>query len=109
MDEKDRFGDKLRDVEHGREDEYFARRDRELLERLRSSKQGETDAALREMARQRCPKCGERLQAKALSGVTVDECPACQGMWLDRGELEEIAKRDQKGWLVRWLGGEREA
>lgn len=34
-DNKDRFGDKLRDAEKGREDEYFARRDRELLEKIR--------------------------------------------------------------------------
>lgn len=33
--QKDRFGDKLRDAEKGREDEYFARRDRELLEKMR--------------------------------------------------------------------------
>ena len=34
-DEKDRYGDKLRDVERGREDSYFAERDRELLEKIR--------------------------------------------------------------------------
>jgi len=33
--EKDRLGNKLRDVEKGREDDYFARRDRELLAKLR--------------------------------------------------------------------------
>jgi len=33
--EKDRLGNKLRDVEKGREDDYFARRDRELLEKMR--------------------------------------------------------------------------
>lgn len=38
-DQKDRFGDKLRDIEKGREDDYFARRDRELLEKMRRSKE----------------------------------------------------------------------
>jgi hypothetical protein len=33
--EKDRFGDKMKEVEKGREDDYFARRDRELLEKMR--------------------------------------------------------------------------
>ena len=42
--QKDRFGDKLRDAEKAREDEYFARRDRELLEKLRRE-QAEQDSA----------------------------------------------------------------
>ncbi len=45
-DQKDRFGDKLRDLEHAREDKFFADRDRELLSRLRSKS---TPA---------CPRCG---------------------------------------------------
>lgn len=35
MVEKDRLGDKLRDKEKGEEDRYFARRDRELIEKLK--------------------------------------------------------------------------
>ncbi|MEW6270484.1 MAG: hypothetical protein AB1689_14430 [Thermodesulfobacteriota bacterium] len=34
--EKDRLGDKLRDLEHAREDLYFAERDRRLIENLRA-------------------------------------------------------------------------
>ncbi|HEY8516975.1 MAG TPA: hypothetical protein VIS07_15810 [Candidatus Binatia bacterium] len=34
--EKDRLGDKLRDLEHAREDLYFAERDRQLIEQLRA-------------------------------------------------------------------------
>lgn len=34
--EKDRLGDKLKDLEHAREDLYFAERDRQLIERLRA-------------------------------------------------------------------------
>jgi hypothetical protein len=37
---KDRLGDKLRDAEKAREDEYFARRDRELLEKMRKEQVG---------------------------------------------------------------------
>ena len=39
--EKDRFGDKLRDAEKAREDEYFARQERELLEKLKRKQQAE--------------------------------------------------------------------
>lgn len=37
---KDRLGDKLRDLEHAREDLFFAKRDRELIEQLRARQQG---------------------------------------------------------------------
>lgn len=35
-DSKDRFGDKLRDAEKAREEQYFAKREKELLEKMRS-------------------------------------------------------------------------
>lgn len=37
---KDRLGDKLRDLEHAREDQFFAKRDRELIEQLRARQHG---------------------------------------------------------------------
>lgn len=38
-----------------------------------------------------CPGCGTPLIVFELSGVEVDYCPACGGVWLDSGELERIA------------------
>lgn len=35
-DAKDRLGDKLRDAEKAREDQFFAQRDKELLDRLKA-------------------------------------------------------------------------
>jgi hypothetical protein len=101
--EKDRLGDKLRDVERGREDQYFAHRDRELVEKLKRSKQAETEATLKELARMRCPKCGERLQQRTVHEITLDECPSCGGIWLDMGEFEELASRESEGWFGRLL------
>lgn len=37
---KDRLGEKLRDLEHAREDVFFAQRDRELIEKLRAQGEG---------------------------------------------------------------------
>ena len=37
-DEKDRYGDKLRDLERAREDKYYADRDKELIEKMRREK-----------------------------------------------------------------------
>lgn len=103
-DEKDRFGDKLRDVEKAREDQYFAERDRALIQKLKADKETEQERTLRDLARMRCPQCGEHLKAQRYGEVALDECPACKGVWLDKGELEKIAGRETDGWLARYLG-----
>lgn len=40
----------------------------------------------------RCPGCGDPLVelAYAETGVTVDFCPRCRGVWLEAGELDDI-------------------
>jgi predicted RNA-binding Zn-ribbon protein involved in translation (DUF1610 family) len=103
-DEKDRLGDKLRDVEKAREDKFFAERDAALLAKLKAQKSGEQEQTLRELARMRCPKCGERLVGKTELEITVEECPTCGGMWFDKGEAGRLADREKHGWLARYLG-----
>ena len=39
-----------------------------------------------------CVKCDSVLDRSIVGGVEVDACPRCGGLWLDRGELERIAK-----------------
>ena len=38
-----------------------------------------------------CPVTNEPMIALQLSGVEIDYCAACQGVWLDEGELELIS------------------
>ena len=40
-----------------------------------------------------CPICWETLQSINREGVLIDACPQCQGVWLDRGELDRIIAR----------------
>lgn len=38
-----------------------------------------------------CPKCATPLLAvNRQEGVIIDQCSSCQGIWLDRGELDKI-------------------
>ncbi len=37
-----------------------------------------------------CPKCGGHMQTYARSGVTIDQCTDCRGIYLDRGELPQL-------------------
>jgi uncharacterized protein len=102
-DEKDRFGEKLKEVEKGREDQFFAQRDRELIEKMKREKDAEQEVTERAAARMRCPKCGAHLEPRVLHDITIEECSGCGGMWLDQGELEELARRESEGWLGRVL------
>lgn len=40
-----------------------------------------------------CPVDGETLAIAERSGVEIDYCPKCRGVWLDRGELDKIVER----------------
>lgn len=40
-----------------------------------------------------CPVDGETLVMADRSGVEIDYCPKCRGVWLDRGELDKIIDR----------------
>jgi len=41
----------------------------------------------------KCPVDGETLVMTDRSGVEIDYCPKCRGVWLDRGELDKIIDR----------------
>lgn len=44
-------------------------------------------------ASMQCPVDGETLVISERSGVEIDYCPKCRGVWLDRGELDKIIDR----------------
>ncbi|MFZ4507207.1 MAG: zf-TFIIB domain-containing protein [Fimbriimonas sp.] len=41
----------------------------------------------------KCPIDGSELVMTDRQGVEIDYCPACRGVWLDRGELDKIIAR----------------
>lgn len=102
-DEKDRLGDILRDKQRADEGRYFAERDRAALAKLRAAQTADNEEALRALARMRCPKDGTPLASTKEFGVAVDACPSCNGMWLDPGELEQIANREKDSWIGRYF------
>jgi Zn-finger nucleic acid-binding protein len=44
----------------------------------------------------RCPSCGGELVELDRSGVRIDACRQCRGVWLDRGELDRILERERQ-------------
>ena len=79
------------------EDEYFARRDAELMRERRARLDHERTKRERSTHFNKCPKCGCDLQEREHHHVKVDECAECGGVWLDKGELDMIGEFDQRG------------
>jgi Zn-finger nucleic acid-binding protein len=42
----------------------------------------------------KCPICEVDLVMSERSGVEIDYCPKCRGVWLDRGELDKIIEKN---------------
>ncbi len=43
----------------------------------------------------KCPVCKNKdLVMSERSGIEIDYCPECRGVWLDRGELDKIIERN---------------
>ena len=79
------------------EEEYFAR---EEIEKKRKAAREQSEAVasarkeeLKKLHFMKCPKCGMDLQTVAKSVVEIDVCFTCQGVWLDKGELETLMAR----------------
>jgi hypothetical protein len=81
------------------EDEYFVRKEKELLEKLKTKTQGEKKAQTKELCRMRCPKCGEPLKERSFQKIQIDQCTGCCGIWLDSGELEQVAGKEETSFL----------
>jgi uncharacterized protein len=51
-------------------------------------------ALLRQNGAMQCPVCKTiPLTMSERSGIEIDYCPQCRGVWLDRGELDKIIER----------------
>ncbi len=81
------------------EDEYFVKKERELIKKLKARQEKEAKQSVKEICHMRCPKCGEPLKERRFRKILIDQCTACGGIWLDSGELEEVAGREEGSWL----------
>jgi hypothetical protein len=70
---------------------------REQAEKRRAEVKDEERKRLKELHWMRCAKCGAELTEIEFRGVKVDKCFNCGGVYLDDGELEQLAGRP--GWL----------
>ncbi len=90
--------DDLKNQGYSKEDEYFHRKDQELIAKLRAQAEAQRTKAEAEHQKKeywmRCPKCGSALTEHRYGNVAIDRCTSrtCGGIYLDRGELEILLK-----------------
>jgi Zn-finger nucleic acid-binding protein len=91
--------DDLKDQGYSKEDEYFHRKDKEMIEKLRQKAEAQRTKLSSENENKeywmRCPKCGSTLKEEDYGDfVLVDRCTnkKCGGIFLDGGELEILLK-----------------
>jgi uncharacterized protein len=96
------MADKWDERKKAQEDEYFVKKERELLAKLKAKQEAESKAAAKNAAHMTCPKCGEPLKARSFQKIEIDQCTGCNGIWLDAGEMEQVAGKENDSWLGKF-------
>ena len=80
------------------EEEYFARVEMERRRKVAEERQAELQEQERQQRRtlhfMKCPKCGMDLEEIPFGEVRVDKCFGCEGIWFDKGELDNLQKQE---------------
>jgi hypothetical protein len=91
----------------GLEEEYFHRKNKEAIEKLRAKMAVAAESKAAGKSSMRCPRCDGSLKESKFEDVLIDTCEECGGVWLDSGELEQLTRRESGGWLGRlWSSSE---
>jgi hypothetical protein len=84
-----------------KEEEYFARLEYEKKQKIEREKheklKAEERLKMKDLHFMRCPKCGMELIEIDYKDIKIDKCSECEGVWLDAGEMEAVAKMEKSG------------
>ena len=103
-----------REIRQEREDGWFAQNEAKLIEAARKKRGAEearrksAEAEARRLAHwHKCPKCGADMATQRIEEIEVEKCPSCEGIYFDRGELEQLLlahDTHRRGFFRRLLG-----
>ncbi|MBP2684402.1 MAG: hypothetical protein H6Q79_2441 [Deltaproteobacteria bacterium] len=89
------------------EEEYIARIEYQRRKKVEEEKRLKMEEQERQQRKKlhfmSCPKCGMKLIEVDYKSLKVDRCSACDGIWLDAGELEAAVELE-RGLLGRIFG-----
>jgi hypothetical protein len=106
--------------EHGKkkEEEWIKEQERKKIEEFRKKREQEVEKKIADEEEKKreelkrlhymcCPKCGHKMEEVSLVNVKVDKCTVCEGIFFDRGELEDLimTKAEEKRNFFRKLLG----
>jgi len=89
----------------GLEEEYFHRKNKEAIEKLREKMKVSEEAKAAGTSSMRCPRCDGGLVESKVDEVSIDTCEKCGGVWLDSGELEQLTRHESGGFFGKLFGG----
>ncbi len=90
----------LKDRGRALENEYFQRKEQELIEKMKAKFSEESTKSLE----LNCPKCDGKLHETDYETIKIDVCDKCTGVWLDAGELAQAVDKEEGGWFGRVFG-----
>lgn len=83
------------------ENEYFHRKEKELIEKMKAKLAAEEAHA----TALKCPRCADGILVETeFEHIHIDVCDKCSGAWFDAGELAQIVDKSSGGWLKRFFG-----
>ena len=101
------MADGMDERRRGLEEEYFHRKNKEAIEKLRAQMKVAEEAKAAGLSSMQCPRCDGSLKESKFEVVLIDTCEKCGGVWLDSGELEQLTQKEKSGWFSRlWQADE---
>jgi Zn-finger nucleic acid-binding protein len=91
----------LEDRGQALENEYFHRKEKELIAKMKAKLEDESAVNLEI----KCPKCDGTLVESDFEDIKIDVCNKCSGVWLDAGELTHVVDQEKDGgWFGKIFG-----
>jgi hypothetical protein len=92
----------LEDLGRALENEYFQRKERELIEKMKAKLAEEKSVE----TGMQCPRCDGKLVETDYENIKIDVCDKCSGTWFDAGELAQIVDKEANdgGWFGKLFG-----
>jgi hypothetical protein len=95
-----------------KEEQWFHERERKIIDEMKTKREERIRSQKHEELKQRhwmcCPKCGHSMKEQELGGIKVDVCTICEGIYFDRGELEDLllvhGSESRSGFFRRLFG-----
>jgi hypothetical protein len=102
------------EIRRGRENDWFRQNEEKMIEAARKRREQAEQASRsageesqRKLHWRKCPKCGSDMGVEKISDIEVEKCTSCQGIFFDRGELEQLLLKhdsERRGFFRRLMG-----